>query len=283
MKRHMAVALYLSAVAFVLAHTTNAFVANALYGPLEHQVISGVVTDTVIPAETSQQSVDTILHSGLFPLPLTANGVSGEAVALPPPLNVATKLSLLGTVLGKDAGVMAVLEEIPTKRQSLYRVGSQVENVGTLAVVEKNRVLLRDGTREEWLDLALPKDVPTGAPGVPPPTFIQVPTASQHRVFDRRQINAALADPARFFTQAQAVPYLRDGKLDGLRLSSVMAKGFFDTIGLRTNDILQRINGVELQDPGMVLSLFKQLQNERTLRMDLIRNSQRQTLTYEIR
>jgi general secretion pathway protein C len=76
---------------------------------------------------------------------------------------------------------------------------------------------------------------------------------------------------------------LNDGKLDGFRLYNVMPLGFFDKIGLQTSDILQRINGVELRDPSMVLSLMQQLRNERTVRVELVRNSQRQTLTYEIR
>ena len=87
----------------------------------------------------------------------------------------------------------------------------------------------------------------------------------------------------RLLTQAQAVPYLTDGKLDGFRLYSVMPSGFFDKIGLQNNDLLQRINGVEIRDPGMLLSLFQQLRNERTVRVDLVRNAQRQILTYEIR
>ena len=74
-----------------------------------------------------------------------------------------------------------------------------------------------------------------------------------------------------------------DGKLDGFRLASVMPLGFFDKIGLQTNDLLQRINGVEIRDPGILLSLFQQLRNERTVRVDIVRNTQRQILTYEIR
>ena len=76
---------------------------------------------------------------------------------------------------------------------------------------------------------------------------------------------------------------MTDGRLDGFRLYSVTPQGFFDRIGLHTNDLLQRINGVEIRDPGMLLSLFQQLRNERTVRVDIVRNAQRQTLTYEIR
>lgn len=103
------------------------------------------------------------------------------------------------------------------------------------------------------------------------------------QVLDRREVTAVLNDPTRLMTQAQAVPFLLDGKLDGFRLYNVLPGGFFDKIGLRTSDIVQRINGVELKDPGMLLSLFQQLRNESTVRVDMVRNSQRQTLTYEIR
>ena len=109
------------------------------------------------------------------------------------------------------------------------------------------------------------------------------PSTPQRRILDRREIDAALADTTRLLTQAQAVPYLTDGKLDGFRLYSVMPLGFFDKIGLQSNDLLQRINGVEIRDPGMLLSLFQQLRNERTVRVDIVRNTQRQILTYEIR
>lgn len=284
MKRRVAIAAYLSAVAFVAAHTTNAFVANALYVPPEHRLVSTTVRETDVPAESPEQSVNTILQSGLFQLPATMTASSGQSAApAAPPLETAKKMALFGTVMGGEGAMMAVLEDLATKKQNLYRLGSLVPNVGTLAEIEKNRVLFRDGTQEEWLNLALAQHIGAGTPGPSPPAPVQASTGPQRRVLDRREINAALADPARLFTQAQAVPYLTDGKLDGFRLNSVMPLGFFDKIGLQTNDLLQRINGVEIRDPGMVLTLFQQLRNERTVRVDLVRNSERQTLTYEIR
>jgi general secretion pathway protein C len=151
-----------------------------------------------------------------------------------------------------------------------------------LSAIEKNRVLFRAGTQEEWLNLALAQQLQSSAAPAPRPSAPQ-PSVPQRRILDRREVDAALADTTRLITQAQAVPYLTDGKLDGFRLYSVMPLGFFDKIGLQNNDLLQRINGVDIRDPGMLLSLFQQLRNERTVRVDLVRNAQRQILTYEIR
>ena len=222
------------------------------------------------------------LALGMFLPAQTVNA----SVAEPPtaPLEAAKKLSLIGTVFGPQGGTMAILEDLSTKRQSLYRLGDQIRTVGVLSAIEKDRVLFQEGQQEEWLPLALIAQQPQpGAPNAVISAPTPRPSAPQRRILDRRYIDAALSDTTRLLTQAQAVPYLTDGKLDGFRLYSVMPLGFFDKIGLQTNDLLQRINGVEIRDPGMLLSLFQQLRNERTVRVDIVRDLQRQILTYEIR
>ena len=290
--KRVALGAYLSLGAFLLAHTVNAFVADAL----RPSSIQASARDSIAVSESQATSpralADTIVTSGLFPLPpgtgdSLGSGQAAEPVA--PPLEVAKKVALIGTVFGQQGGIMAILEDLPTKKQSLYRMGEQIPAVGALSAIEKNRVLFREGKQEEWLELALTQLPPPLLSGVPatvtstPSTRVLHPSTPQRRILDRRDIDAALADTTRLLTQAQAVPYLTDGKLDGFRLYSVMPLGFFDKIGLHNNDLLQRINGVEIRDPGMLLSLFQQLRSERTVRVDIVRNTQRQILTYEIR
>lgn len=277
--------LYLVVAGLMLAHTTNAFVASALYAPAEQPMPPTIDPDTVVASATAQQSVDVILHSGLFELPPTPTTADGmQAVSPPPPpIDAARKVTLLGSVSGKNGGVMAVLEDTASKKQDLYRLGTHVQNVGTLAAIEKNRVLFREGTREEWLALAATDQARSGGSGAAPYQLIPPPDGPSRRTVDRREIEAALADPTRLLTHAQATPNLSNGKLDGFRLFNVIPLGFFDKLGLRSNDVLQRINGVELRDPSVALSLFQQLRNERVVRIDLMRNAHPQTLTYDIR
>lgn len=277
---------YLGALALIVAHGTNAFVANALYVPLDQSTPPAGNTEAVAPSDQVQHSVDVILHSGLFELPpeqQTKSGGGQPAAPPPPPIGAARKVALLGTVFGKSGGMMAIFEDLATKKQELYRVGTEIPAIGTLALIEKDRVLFKSGPSEEWLDLTIGQQMRAGAPGYVPPPPVKPPAAPTRKVLDRREVTGALNDPTRLLTQAQAVPYLSDGKLDGFRLYNVVPSGFFDKIGLQNNDIVQRINGIELRDPGMLLSLFQQLRNERTVRVDMVRNTARQTLTYDIR
>lgn len=276
---------YFSLAAFLLAHALNAFVADALTPPPSEMPVMDAIAPPESRTESPRALADSILSRGLFPLPQTAGdpATPGQPAApQAPPLEVAKKVALIGTVSGREGGMMAILEELSTKKQTLYRLGEQIPSVGSLAAIERSRALFREGVQEEWLDLALTQQLRPVSPGASAAPVAR-PVTPQRRILDRREITSALADTTRLLTQAHAVPYLTDGKLDGFRLYNVMPSGFFDRIGLQTNDIVQRINGVELRDPGMLLSLFQQLRNERSVRVDLVRNAQRETLAYEIR
>jgi general secretion pathway protein C len=278
--------LYLSLGTFLLAHTVNAFVADALRVPPIQVSTPATLAPSELQAEPPGILADAIVTSGVFPLSPDAGDshASGRAAEpVVPPLEVAKKVAMIGTVFGSQGGMMVILEDLSTKKQTLYRMREQIPAVGILSAIEKDRVLFREGKQEEWLNLALTQQLRSEASGAAPSAPVPRLTAPQSRILDRREIDAALADTTRLLTQAQAVPYLTDGKLDGFRLYSVMPLGFFDRIGLHSNDLLQRINGVEIRDPGMLLSLFQQLRNERTVRVDIVRNAQRQTLIYEIR
>ena len=168
--KRVVVGAYLSLGAFLLAHTVNAFVADALRPPPFEISALASITPSEPEAESARALADAIVTSGLFPLPPgtgnpLASGQTAEPVA--PPLEVAKKVALIGTVFGQQGGIMAILEDLPTKTQSLYRMGEQIPAVGALSAIEKDRVLFREGKQEEWLDLALtqlPHPLQSGVP-----------------------------------------------------------------------------------------------------------------------
>lgn len=279
--------LYLALFTFVLAHALNAVVAYSIARPGDPPLVAPTQPGEAVEALDPQALARSILAGGLFALPanptaLQADG-SPAAPPPPPPLNAAKTVSLIGTAMNSRTGGLAILENLSSKQQTLYHLHDTVPDVGMIAEIQKSRVLFREGNQEEWLDLAIMLQPPSGTVSPVLPAANRPSSTPQVRVLDRRELSAHVDDPTRLLTQAQAVPYLSDGKLDGFRLYNVVPQGFFDKLGLQTNDIVQRINGVDIHDPGMLLSLFQQLKNERTVRLDLLRLAQRQTLTYEIR
>jgi general secretion pathway protein C len=85
-------------------------------------------------------------------------------------------------------------------------------------------------------------------------------------------------------TKARVVPDLTpDGKSDGFRIVSISPASFYERIGLRNGDVIQRINGIEVKDPQSFMQVFTQLKDETNITMDLMRNNQKESFSYEIR
>ena len=100
---------------------------------------------------------------------------------------------------------------------------------------------------------------------------------------DRREVDAAFANLPRLLTQARVMPHYSDGKMAGFRVISVKSDSLFGRIGLQPQDVLKRINGMEIKDPSRFLSAFQQVKEEDTITIDLVRQGRPSTFVYEIR
>ena len=293
--------LFLLAAAFLVAHSVNAVVEDSLLHPL-HQVKTA---ETVPPTEAdshasqrhSQQFVRDILSSGVFLVPSAPNDITSgrsAAVSAGPPLEVAKKIALVGIVTGVTGHERAILEDLSNKKQALYQMAQHIPDVGELVAIEKHRVLFRQGSQEEWLDLAIVKQE---VAMVPLPRFYQstagatqpAPPPAQarpavRRTLDRAQLVQLVSNPTAYLTEARFQPYFGgSGTMSGFKVDGIRQVGVLEKIGLQNDDVLAAINGVEIRDPGRLWDVFKQLQNERTVRLNVVRQSQPVILTVDIR
>ncbi|HXV69758.1 MAG TPA: hypothetical protein VD738_12635, partial [Nitrospira sp.] len=201
-------------------------------------------------------------------------------------VGAATKIRLIGVVLGDHRGVFAIVEELSSKRQVLYRLHEQIPDLGEVTDIRRDGIVIRQGNLEELLELAL-SERPAGAQGTTaalPST--QTPKAAGvplRKVIDRREVERAMSDLPKLLTQARAVPNMVNGSTNGFRIDYIAPASFYEKIGVQTGDILQRVNGVDIRDPSTMLSLLQQLKNERVVKLDLVRNNQASTVTYELR
>jgi general secretion pathway protein C len=289
-RRQAIVLAYLTMGAFLLAHLLNAFVSQALTRPIlvEPTVApQGAATNAQVP---SARLAEEILNAGLFSSVRSgaAEGMrrpGGQAIEKP--LDAAKKVKLAGTVVGEGLGAIAIVEDLRSKKQILYHLHEHIPDLGEIAEVRRDGIMLQEGDQSEFLELAVARP---DRPGMsPPPTALgATPTARQapsggRMTLDRRAVSQSMADVPKLLSQAQAVPYYQDGKLMGWRIDAIKPDSFYEKIGLQAGDVLQRVNGVEIRDPGMVLTLFQQVKDERQVKLDLLRDSRRATLMYDIR
>ncbi|MCP9439331.1 MAG: hypothetical protein NNA20_10450 [Nitrospira sp.] len=287
--------LSIGGMTFFAAHSISAIIAHELAVPPSTELLEvtsnePAIEPTFATGDGSTQFAEFIKSSGLFELPVTVRAMESGSVPTPaaPPLDVAAKVRLLGLVIGSTPS-SAVLEDIASRQQQLFHLYEEVPGVGEIRSITREGIVIGQGTQEEWLpltitgsDSALTSSYPSPYPSTPSPS-VKPFAPPLKRVLDRQEVAAAVSDPAQLMKQAHIVPWFANDALNGFRLDFVLPSGFFDKAGFQYGDVIQRVNGVEIRDPGHLLSIFKQLLNERLVKVDMVRHNQPTTLTYELR
>jgi len=286
--RRVVILLIVTGATFLIAHTINAVVAEALFVPTGVSWPRPAPGSAAIPDQSPEALSEHIRTSGLFPLPPDplgmANGVVTGSSTVRQALNAASKIKLLGVVVGSHAGVSAIIEELASKRQFFYRLHQQIPEIGEISEIRHDGILISQGNQQELLELSTGQNDKPSAPQVASAGPAGPGGAGTIRkVLDRREVELAMNNLPKLLSQARAVPVLANGAMTGFRLDYIAPTSFYEKIGLQYGDILKQVNGVEIKDPGTMLSLFQQLRNESSVKLDVLRNNQPTTMTFDIR
>lgn len=298
--RRMILGVYLSILTFLAAHSVNAYLSFSIATPAQEFRAEQPTADALVTPDDSKALAKTILEGRLFALrPDSEGGVekSTHAASLQL-LQVDAKVSLIGTAVDVLRGNSVILEDRASKAQRLYRLNETVHDIGTIVQVEQDRVLFRAGVQEEWLILDIAKGSPPHTQN--PARIAQRPQAVHHQsvqhrpqpvpmapertrvAIDRKELAVIAQDPAHAFGQARPVPVLINGQPDGFLLEAVNHYGFYGQLGILSGDVVKRINGVQMNDVGQLVSVLRQLKDERTIRIDIVRDSRPKTLTVDV-
>ena len=206
-----------------------------------------------------------------------------------PPKPTELKLKLWGVAVHVNGRSHCIIEDLTTHKQDVYRINDKVGGVATVKQVEWDRVILdRDG-QDEILELAQPQGGSLPAPNRAMAPVAEQPAAANPHIkqvseteysIDRSEVDSALDNMNQLFTQMRAVPHFEGGKSVGFRLFAIRQNSIFDQIGLRNGDIIQSINGTDMNDPSKAMTLLQDLRNERQLSVAIMRNNAPKTLTY---
>ena len=98
---------------------------------------------------------------------------------------------------------------------------------------------------------------PAGQPGT---LASQVGAGSY--VVDQRALNAALDNIGQAMTDARLLPSMKDGKVEGFRVSEVKPAGIFGMIGIKNGDVLLRMNDFPIDSPEKAIQSFVSLKGQ---------------------
>ncbi len=100
---------------------------------------------------------------------------------------------------------------------------------------------------------------------------------------DEETVTQLTTNINQFMTQVRIIPYFEGNKSAGYRVAAIRPGSAFDKLGFRGGDIIQRVNDLELSSPEKLYTIFQNLKDEKRVTVDILRQGQKSSLTYEIR
>lgn len=206
-----------------------------------------------------------------------------------PPVRTDLRLTVVASALSEvPKWSLATLLDQGTREARIYGVGDPVQGatfVGLQKVREQRDItgnafkvvaILCNGGTKEFVD------VDEGAAGgeaggnvgvapLPPPRQFPGPgrpaapmqgvrkTGDNRYEISRAVIDQQLSNLATLSTQARIVPSFKNGVANGFKLFSIQPGSLYSSIGIENGDVIQRINGYEINSPDRALELLQKM------------------------
>jgi type II secretion system protein C len=217
-----------------------------------------------------------------------------------------TRYVLIGTIASDaKASRRAIVWAEGMKEPRMMREGDELEPNVRVASIARDVVWLARGKRREKLDLlpvgskaraTMPPASPTPAlpgrpqPGHPAPGVsgegppLRVSKLGENSyTLDDASVGQLTGNINQYMTQVRLIPYFEGNKSAGYRLAAIRPGSAFEQLGFRGGDIIQQVNNVELSSPEKMYTIFQNLKDEKRVTVNIVRQGQKNTITYEIR
>ena len=251
------------------------------------------VVANLTPRTRSLAEYEAIVRDNIFAPGMKEAGVSAQPAPVTGPEVQADKadFKLKGTIIGQKADLSyAVLEEAKSRKQKLFRVGDMVGEA-KLVQINAGEVLLQENGKLQRLTIVEPKSGRRSL-GREFPASRKLRTRTEKiaravglnkYVVSRTILNKDLSDLYGFLSQINIQPYRKNGKPHGFRVSSIRPNSVFYQLGLRNNDVIVKLNGVEIRQPEDVMGLYQQIKELDNVTLEVERRGMPATFTYSLR
>ncbi len=190
------------------------------------------------------------------------------------------KISLIGTVVGDRKNTVAVIKEKNKKEQELYKEGDTIQGA-LIKDILRGKIVLRVGDRDEILTIEEDRASRTEkrASKSKPAAVEKDGTV----VLSKSDVEDSFKNVHELLSQVRVRPHFKDGRPDGLAISSIKAGSFFAKLGLRNGDVVQGVDGNSIKSPDDVLDIYTKLKSASQVELQVRRRGKSKKINYEFR
>ena len=203
-------------------------------------------------------------------------------------------VQLIGTVVGSSGNSFAIVEDRQTREQQLFRVEDTIQEQARVVAISRCTVVVQRDGLEEVLECPKPESGSRAERPAAPPSNAEAPPPPKREpgevkkisegdyVIDRSEVQNQLGDYNQIMTQVSIGPNFVDGKPDGLRLFNVKPGSFWDKAGMKTGDVIRRVNDLDLSSVDNAMKAFDEMRKQEEVLMEISRGGTSQSLHWDI-
>jgi type II secretion system protein C len=210
--------------------------------------------------------------------------------------NYFSRMTLIGIIIAeKAASTAAIFRNENSGEITILRVGETILDL-ELSEVFENRIIFKKGDetfqvfmgRGKIANVSKPSQVSSDDPKIPekqtlPPDNI-AETSAATKEFSRAEMEKKLEDEWPLLMQeTRFVPYLAEGRISGFRITQMSDKSLLYEIGVRTDDIIKEVNGVELDSLETVMQLYTKFRDLNNFEVVILRRGKPLRFSYVLK
>ena len=196
------------------------------------------------------------------------------------------RLRLLATVAGDEEVACAVIENIKTKIQDLYRIGDTIEGT-RIERIDSNKIVLINEGRREVLSLYVTDGIEKSIE----PVIAQTPDAAEavnvisptEREINTKAFLARVGGMEAIMKTVEVAPYLEDGQEKGVRITGLEGLSMARFVGFENGDIIQNINGSTVTNRRKAFQILRKARSQSSIEIQLLRGQQEKKLSFGIK
>jgi general secretion pathway protein C len=285
-----------------LGMTLSSYLSLRAYAPKAASRAAAAPAARAVPGTTPELWTNLFAPSQGMKLASRLPGGNVQSVAQGP----RTAFVLVGTIVSSNqASRRAILWATGMKEPKAFRETEEVEPGAFLSSVERDKVWLARGGEREMLEI-LPvgsrtraslspppaAETRSAAPGAPQAAGTSSPPAGGIRVerladnrfsIDEEGVTQLTTNINQYMTQVRLIPFFEGNKSAGYRIAAIRPGTTFEQLGFQGGDVLQQVNGLDVSTPEKLYTIFQNLKDEKKVTVNILRQGQKNTLTYEIR
>ena len=228
---------------------------------------------------------DIFSTSGLYPFRGNIKRENTDALIS----SVREQFRLRATIAGDDQVAYAVIENLKSKVQDIYKTGDVIEGA-KIESIHRNKIALFYGKQHEVFNMRIAYDVsgpvekneePVMAQRQNAPEFINGVLPVKRNVIQKDYITQVPKMEV-FLEKMELTPYVVDGEEKGLCITGLDDLSLSRYFGFENGDVIQSVNGQVLTSKQKAFQILKKARSQSDISVQLLRDQHKIDLSFEL-